>query len=96
MARSWNRLTFEDIQRVFKNGMERLRWVIANSGEYDPSGFDRLERNSTRSGNTPGLKTFSTPDSPLGKKANINHGSILGLTTPFAGRRGEITKNNQE
>jgi hypothetical protein len=31
---SWNELTFEDIQRVFHNWMERLIWVIANSGEY--------------------------------------------------------------
>jgi hypothetical protein len=30
---SWNELTFEDIQRVFHNWMERLIWVIANSGE---------------------------------------------------------------
>jgi hypothetical protein len=27
-------LTFEDIQKVFHNWMERLIWVIANSGEY--------------------------------------------------------------
>jgi hypothetical protein len=31
---SWNELTFEDIQRVFHNWMERLTWVIANTGEY--------------------------------------------------------------
>jgi hypothetical protein len=31
---SWNGLTFEDTQRVFHNWMERLMWVIANSGEY--------------------------------------------------------------
>jgi histone-lysine N-methyltransferase SETMAR len=33
IARSWNELTFEDIQRVFQNWMERLIWVITNSGE---------------------------------------------------------------
>jgi hypothetical protein len=31
---SWNELTFEDIQRVLHNWMERLIWVIANNGEY--------------------------------------------------------------
>jgi hypothetical protein len=30
----WNELTFEDIQKVFHNWMERLMWGIANSGEY--------------------------------------------------------------
>jgi histone-lysine N-methyltransferase SETMAR len=34
VTESWNELTFEDIQRVFHNWMERLIWVIANSGEY--------------------------------------------------------------
>jgi transposase len=34
ITESWNELTFEDIQRVFRNWMERLMWVIANSGEY--------------------------------------------------------------
>jgi hypothetical protein len=34
ITESWNGLTFEDIQRVFHNWMERLIWVIANSGEY--------------------------------------------------------------
>jgi hypothetical protein len=31
---SWNEFTFEDIQRVSRNWMQRLIWVIANSGEY--------------------------------------------------------------
>jgi hypothetical protein len=31
---SWNELTFEDIQRLFHNWMERLIWAIADSGEY--------------------------------------------------------------
>jgi transposase len=34
VTESWNEFTFEDIQRVFHNWMERLIWVIANSGEY--------------------------------------------------------------
>jgi transposase len=34
ITESWNELTFEDIQRVFHNWMERLIWVIANIGEY--------------------------------------------------------------
>jgi transposase len=34
ITESWNEFTFEDIQRVFQNWMERLIWVIANSGEY--------------------------------------------------------------
>jgi transposase len=34
ITESWNGLTFEDIQRVFHNRMERLIWVIANSGEH--------------------------------------------------------------
>jgi transposase len=34
ITESWNELTFEDIQKVFHNWMERLIWVIANSSEY--------------------------------------------------------------
>jgi hypothetical protein len=34
ITENWNELTFKDIQRVFHNWMERLIWVIANSGEY--------------------------------------------------------------
>jgi hypothetical protein len=34
ITKSWNELTFEDIQGVFHNWMERLIWVIANSGKY--------------------------------------------------------------
>jgi histone-lysine N-methyltransferase SETMAR len=34
VTKSWNELTFEDIQRVFHNWMERLIWGIANSGKY--------------------------------------------------------------
>jgi hypothetical protein len=34
ITKSWNELTFEDIQRVFHNWMEHLIWVIANSGAY--------------------------------------------------------------
>jgi hypothetical protein len=34
VTESWNKLTFEDIQRISYNRMESLIWVIANSGEY--------------------------------------------------------------
>jgi hypothetical protein len=34
ITESWNKFTFEDIQRVFHHWMECLIWVIANSGEY--------------------------------------------------------------
>jgi transposase len=34
ITKSWNELAFEDIQRVFHNWMERLIWVITNSGAY--------------------------------------------------------------
>jgi transposase len=34
VAGSWNELTFEDIQRIFHNWMERRIWVVANSGKY--------------------------------------------------------------
>jgi hypothetical protein len=37
IKKSWNELIFEDLQRVFHNWMERLIWVIANSGEDDQS-----------------------------------------------------------
>jgi hypothetical protein len=32
----WNDLTFEDIQRVFLEWMDRLIWVIVNDGEHFP------------------------------------------------------------
>jgi hypothetical protein len=34
VTESWNELTFEDIQRIFHNWMERLISAIANNGEY--------------------------------------------------------------
>jgi transposase len=34
ISQSWNELTFEDIQRIFHNWIERLIWVIVNTGEY--------------------------------------------------------------
>jgi hypothetical protein len=37
IARSGNELTFGVIQRVFRNWMKRLIWVITNSGEHYPS-----------------------------------------------------------
>jgi hypothetical protein len=37
IAESWNDLISEDIQRVFREWMERLTWVIGNNGEYYPN-----------------------------------------------------------
>jgi hypothetical protein len=31
---AWNDLTFNEVQSVFHNWMNRLRWVIENGGEY--------------------------------------------------------------
>jgi hypothetical protein len=31
---AWNGLTFDEVQSVFHNWMNRLRWVIENGGEY--------------------------------------------------------------
>jgi uncharacterized protein YjaG (DUF416 family) len=36
IEKSWNHLTFADVQRVFQEWMERLTWVIGNNGEYYP------------------------------------------------------------
>jgi transposase len=33
VSESWNELTFEDIQRIFHNWMERLIWAITNNGK---------------------------------------------------------------
>jgi hypothetical protein len=33
---AWRDLTFQDIQRVFLEWMNRLTWVIKNDGEYFP------------------------------------------------------------
>jgi hypothetical protein len=30
----WSNLTFDDVQSVFQNWMNRLRWLIENGGEY--------------------------------------------------------------
>jgi hypothetical protein len=51
---SWSELIFEDIQRVFHNWMERLIWVIANSGEYYQSEMVGITINFTGSRNSPG------------------------------------------
>jgi hypothetical protein len=61
ITESWNELTFEDIQRVFHNWMERVIWVIANSGEYYQSQMVGITINFTGSRNSPGLRTFFTP-----------------------------------
>jgi hypothetical protein len=31
---AWNDLTFDEVQSIFHNSMNRLRWVIENGGEY--------------------------------------------------------------
>jgi hypothetical protein len=33
---AWNDLTFDEVQSVSHNGMNRLKWVIENGGEYTP------------------------------------------------------------
>jgi hypothetical protein len=33
---AWNDLTFDEVQSVFHNWMNRLRWVIENGGESIP------------------------------------------------------------
>jgi hypothetical protein len=33
---AWNDLTFDEIQSVFHNWMNRLKWVIENGGESIP------------------------------------------------------------
>jgi hypothetical protein len=37
VAKMWNGLTFADVQRVFQEWMERLTWVVGNSGESYPN-----------------------------------------------------------
>jgi hypothetical protein len=61
ITESWNELTFEDIQRVFHNWMERPIWVIANTGEYDQSEMVGITFNFTGSRNNPGAQDFFTP-----------------------------------
>jgi transposase len=36
LSDAWSDVTFEDIQRVFLEWMDRLTWVIENDGEYFP------------------------------------------------------------
>jgi hypothetical protein len=36
LSDAWSDLTFEDIQRVFLEWMDRLTWVIENDGEDFP------------------------------------------------------------
>jgi hypothetical protein len=31
---AWNDLTFDEVQSVFHNWMNQLRWVIESEGEY--------------------------------------------------------------
>jgi hypothetical protein len=31
---TWNDFTFDEVQSVFHNWMNRLRWAIENGGEY--------------------------------------------------------------
>jgi hypothetical protein len=37
LSDAWSDLTFEDIQRVFLEWMDRLTWVIENDGQYFPT-----------------------------------------------------------
>jgi hypothetical protein len=53
ITESWNELTFEDIQRVFQNCMERRIWVIANSGKYYQSLMVGITINFTGLRNSP-------------------------------------------
>jgi hypothetical protein len=53
ITESWNEFTFEDIQGVFHIWMERLIWVIANSGEYYQSEMVGITINFTGSRNSP-------------------------------------------
>jgi hypothetical protein len=34
MTTAWNNLTFDEVQSIFHNWMNRFRWVIENRGEY--------------------------------------------------------------
>jgi hypothetical protein len=34
IAMVWNDLIFDEVQSIFHNWMNRLRWVIENGGEY--------------------------------------------------------------
>jgi hypothetical protein len=36
LSDAWSYLTFEDIQRLLLEWMDRLTWVIENDGEYFP------------------------------------------------------------
>jgi hypothetical protein len=36
IAMAWNDLTFDEVQSVSHNWMNRLRWVTGNGGEYIP------------------------------------------------------------
>jgi hypothetical protein len=61
ITESWNELTFEDIQRVFHNWMERLIWEIADSSEYYQSSMVGITINLTGSRNSPGGSGFCLP-----------------------------------
>jgi hypothetical protein len=34
IAQVWNDLTFDDVQSVFRDWMQRLAWVAESDGEY--------------------------------------------------------------
>jgi hypothetical protein len=34
IAQVWNDLTFDDVQRVFRDWVRRFAWVAENDGEY--------------------------------------------------------------
>jgi hypothetical protein len=58
---SWNELTFEDIQRIFHNWMERPIWAIANNGEYYQSQMVEIAISFTGSRNSLGAQAFFYP-----------------------------------
>jgi hypothetical protein len=37
IAKSWDDLTFAEVQNVFWEWIERLTWVAGNNGEYYPN-----------------------------------------------------------
>jgi histone-lysine N-methyltransferase SETMAR len=61
ITENWNELTFEDIQRIFHNWMERLIWMITNGDEYYQSQMVGITINFIGSRNSPGPILFHPP-----------------------------------
>jgi hypothetical protein len=47
IAKSWDHLTFADVQRVFQEWIERLTRVVGNNGEYYPNPTHQLRKRCT-------------------------------------------------